>query len=128
MNLLIAARSLALAATLVSNNLAHTIGAKGGGHPCEDGWQMQTPRIAEVRFVQQLFLIARTPFRGVRGGQAHGSSDRIGAYPLDGRARPEDLTATIFHCLGYTPETEYRDPLGRPHPTSRGDVLHAVLS
>ena len=64
---------------------------------------------------------------GVRGGQVYGSSDRIGAYPREGRVRPEDLSATIFHCLGHAPQTEYRDPLGRPHPISRGEVLHAIL-
>jgi hypothetical protein len=64
---------------------------------------------------------------GVRGGQVYGSSDRIGAYPAEGRVRPEDLSATIFHCLGYSPGTEYHDPLGRPHPISRGEVLHAIL-
>ncbi|MCA1685504.1 MAG: DUF1501 domain-containing protein, partial [Planctomycetia bacterium] len=64
---------------------------------------------------------------GVRGGQVYGSSDKIGAYPREGRVRPEDLSATLFHCLGYAPETEYLDPLGRPHPVSRGEVLHAIL-
>jgi uncharacterized protein (DUF1501 family) len=64
---------------------------------------------------------------GVRGGQVFGSSDRIGAYPAEGRVSPEDLSATIFHCLGYRAQTEYRDPLGRPHPISRGEVLHAIL-
>ncbi len=64
---------------------------------------------------------------GVQGGQIYGSSDRIGAYPAEGRVSPEDLSATIFHCLGYAPQTEYRDPLGRPHPVSRGEVLHAIL-
>ncbi len=64
---------------------------------------------------------------GIRGGQAYGSSDRIGAQPRDGRVRPEDLAATIFHCLGHRPEAEYLDRLGRPHPVSRGEVLHAIL-
>jgi hypothetical protein len=64
---------------------------------------------------------------GVRGGQIYGASDRIGAYPRDGRVRPEDLSATIFHCLGYHPQAEYHDRLGRPHPLSRGEVLHAIL-
>jgi hypothetical protein len=64
---------------------------------------------------------------GVRGGQVYGSSDRIGAYPAEGRVRPEDLSATIFHCLGYSPTTEYYDPLDRPHPISRGEVLQAIL-
>jgi hypothetical protein len=64
---------------------------------------------------------------GIRGGIVHGSSDKIGAYPREGRVRPEDLAATIFHCLGHAPGTEYRDPLGRPLPISRGEVLHAIL-
>ena len=64
---------------------------------------------------------------GVRGGQVHGSSDRLGAYPRDGRVRPEDLAATIFHCLGHRPDTEYRDPLGRPQPLTRGEVVRAIL-
>jgi Protein of unknown function (DUF1501) len=64
---------------------------------------------------------------GVRGGQVYGASDRIGAYPVEGRVRPEDLSATIFHCLGHASETEYHDPLGKPLPMSRGDVLHAIL-
>jgi len=64
---------------------------------------------------------------GVRGGQVYGASDRIGAYPVEGRVRPEHLSATIFHCLGHAHATEYRDPLGRSQTMSRGDVLHAIL-
>ena len=64
---------------------------------------------------------------GVRGGQVHGASDKIGGQPKEGMVRPEDLSATIFHCLGHAPESEYRDPLGRPLPISRGEVLHAIL-
>ncbi len=64
---------------------------------------------------------------GVRGGQVHGSSDKIGGQPRDGRVRPEDLSATLFHCLGHRPEAEYLDRLGRPHPASRGEVLRAIL-
>jgi hypothetical protein len=63
---------------------------------------------------------------GVRGGQVYGSSDKSGAYPRDGRVRPEDLSATIFHCLGHAPQTQYHDPLGRPHPISRGEVIRAI--
>ena len=64
---------------------------------------------------------------GIKGGQVYGSSDRIGAFPAEGRVRPEDLSATIFHCLGYSPDTEFQDPLGRPYSISRGEVLHAIL-
>ena len=64
---------------------------------------------------------------GIRGGLVHGSSDRIGAYPRDGKVPPEDLVATIFHCLGIHPETEIRDRLGRPVTVSRGEVIRAIL-
>jgi hypothetical protein len=64
---------------------------------------------------------------GIKGGQVFGASDKIGAQPRDGRVRPEDLSATIFHCLGHRPEAEYLDRLGRPHPISRGEVLRAIL-
>ncbi|MEW4570474.1 DUF1501 domain-containing protein [Tautonia sp. JC769] len=64
---------------------------------------------------------------GIQGGLVYGSSDGIGAYPRDGLVRPEDLTATLFHCLGYAPHSEYLDPMGRPHPISRGEVIHAIL-
>jgi len=64
---------------------------------------------------------------GIVGGQVYGASDRIGAYPREGKVRPEDLSATIFHCLGYNPQAEFQDPLGRPHPISRGQVLQAIL-
>jgi hypothetical protein len=64
---------------------------------------------------------------GVRGGQIHGASDRIGGYPRDGRVQPQDLTATLFHCLGYVPDTEFRDAFGRPLLISRGEVIRQVF-
>ncbi len=63
---------------------------------------------------------------GIRGGLVYGSSDKMAAHPREGLVRPEDLSATIYHCLGYTPETEYLDMLGRPHAISRGQVLRDV--
>lgn len=64
---------------------------------------------------------------GVRGGQVFGSSDKNAAYPKEGRVLPEDLHATILHLLGIDPGREYHDPLGRPHPASRGEVVRAIL-
>jgi hypothetical protein len=64
---------------------------------------------------------------GVRGGTVHGSSDKLAAYPKDGRVRPQDLTATVFHCLGIPPDGEVRDALDRPFAISRGEVIRAVL-
>ena len=65
---------------------------------------------------------------GVRGGQAYGSSDAVGGQPRwSGRVRPEDFTATIFHALGYEPDTLIHDNLGRPLPLSRGEVIRQVF-
>lgn len=64
---------------------------------------------------------------GVRGGVVHGQSDRQGGYPLDGRVEPQDLSATVFHCLGIDPETTIRDPFGRPLTITTGQPIRAVL-
>eukprot|EP00456_Euglypha_rotunda_P000525 TRINITY_DN1008_c0_g2_i1.p1 TRINITY_DN1008_c0_g2~~TRINITY_DN1008_c0_g2_i1.p1 ORF type:complete len:470 (-),score=122.72 TRINITY_DN1008_c0_g2_i1:1709-3118(-) len=65
---------------------------------------------------------------GIKGGVVHGASDAIGAYPAAGRVQPQDLTATIFHCLGLDPESEIHDTLGRPIPISRGNVIQQILA
>src|SRR5437773_3546288 len=49
---------------------------------------------------------------GVRGGQVYGASDRIAGHARDGRVEPQDLAATIFHCLGYRRDTEVQDVQG----------------
>jgi hypothetical protein len=64
---------------------------------------------------------------GIRGGTVHGASDKNGAYPLDGLVRPQDLTATIFHCLGYSSHTEIHDRLGRPLAITKGEVIEGIL-
>ena len=64
---------------------------------------------------------------GVRGGQVYGASDAIGGQPRDGRLQPQDLTATVFHCLGLSPHSEIHDGLGRPLPLSRGEVIRAAM-
>ncbi|MBI1830619.1 MAG: DUF1501 domain-containing protein [Planctomycetes bacterium] len=64
---------------------------------------------------------------GVRGGVVHGASDSIAGAPRDGRVLPQDLLATIFHCLGIAPDSEYQDAQGRPIPLSRGDVIRQIV-
>jgi hypothetical protein len=59
---------------------------------------------------------------GVPGGQVIGSSDRIGAYPDSRPVRPRDLSATLFHLLGLSPNAEFLDTLGRPRPITDGGV------
>lgn len=57
---------------------------------------------------------------GVRGGITHGSSDRIGAYPATDPVTPQDLAATIYHCLGVDPKAVVRDRQGRPYEVALG--------
>jgi hypothetical protein len=65
---------------------------------------------------------------GIQGGVVHGSSDAIGGYPHEGKVSPQDLTATIFHCLGLNPDSTITDTLGRPLPISRGEVIRPILA
>ncbi|MBM4073462.1 MAG: DUF1501 domain-containing protein [Planctomycetes bacterium] len=62
---------------------------------------------------------------GIRGGQIHGSSDRIAAYPRESPVYPGDLAATIYHALGIRREQlVHTDRLGRPvHLLDEGEAL-----
>ncbi|MCA9065960.1 MAG: DUF1501 domain-containing protein, partial [Planctomycetaceae bacterium] len=64
---------------------------------------------------------------GIRGGVVHGESDPHAAYPVSGMVSPADITATIFHCLGYSPETVIHDQTGRPMPITRGQVIREIV-
>jgi uncharacterized protein (DUF1501 family) len=64
---------------------------------------------------------------GVRGGAAHGASDRTGAHPREGTVMPQDLRATIFHLLGKAPNSEVHDSQDRPIPVSRGEVIRPII-
>jgi hypothetical protein len=65
---------------------------------------------------------------GLKRGYIHGASDKIGAYPIEGRVRPEDLMATLFHLLGYSPEQSLTDTQGRPFPICEGEVVRSILA
>lgn len=64
---------------------------------------------------------------GVKGGRVYGASDKHGGRPVEGRVTPQDLTATMLHCLGYAADAEIHDNQGRPLPASRGEVIRAIL-
>lgn len=53
---------------------------------------------------------------GVKGGQAIGASDPIGAVPADRPVGPAEIVATVFESLGFDLETELPGPGGRPFP------------
>ncbi len=64
---------------------------------------------------------------GVQGGRVHGSSDAQAAYPQTDAVGPWDIAATLFHCMGLSPETEVRDRTGRPMKISRGEPIRTLL-
>lgn len=64
---------------------------------------------------------------GVRPGVLAGSSDKTGAYPLNDPQKPDDVMATVYHCLGVDPATIIRDQLNRPMPIADGQPISALL-
>jgi uncharacterized protein (DUF1501 family) len=64
---------------------------------------------------------------GIRGGQVLGASDRIAAYPASEPISPENLIATLYHCLGIDPQTIIHDQQDRPFPLAGDEPLHALL-
>jgi len=57
---------------------------------------------------------------GIKRGTIHGSSDATGAEPDSDPLSVEDMSATIFHCLGINPEKKLLAPGGRPIDIVRG--------
>lgn len=65
---------------------------------------------------------------GIGRGIIHGASDEIAGFPLSGRVEPQDLAATILQSLGFGPETQVRDALGRPLAVTNGEVISTILA
>lgn len=64
---------------------------------------------------------------GIQPGRIIGRSDRQGGLPETEAYTPEDLAATIFHCLGIGPDREFHDTSGRPYRVYRGRPIYALL-
>jgi hypothetical protein len=64
---------------------------------------------------------------GVRGGQVYGSSDKIAAYPTSNPVSPQDLIATLYHCLGIDPHTTLYDLQHRPFALVDGNPIRGLL-
>lgn len=64
---------------------------------------------------------------GIRRGLVYGESDDHGAYPRADPVSPEDLAATIYHCLGIAPETMLADLQGRQAPLCAGTPVWDLL-
>jgi hypothetical protein len=64
---------------------------------------------------------------GIRGGQVHGESDRIGAYVKDRPVRPPDLAATIYQALGVPLDPRLTKD-GVTKPLTTGTPIHSLLA
>ena len=66
---------------------------------------------------------------GIRRGYAHGSTDAHGMAPATDPCTPDDVSATIFHCLGIDPHKELTTATGRPIQLFReGRVIEKLLA
>lgn len=57
---------------------------------------------------------------GVKGGVVVGATDAKGEAPVERPLTPEDIHATIYHCLGIDPNTAFLNHAGRPIPAIDG--------
>ncbi len=65
---------------------------------------------------------------GIRRGSVYGSTDEKCMDPATAASSPDDVAATIFHCLGFEPTYELTTPTNRPVQLFReGKVLHKIL-
>ncbi len=65
---------------------------------------------------------------GIRRGMVYGSTDAKCMDPDSAACSPDDVAATIFHCLGFDPHQELTTPTNRPVQLFReGRVLHKIL-
>jgi hypothetical protein len=64
---------------------------------------------------------------GVQPGLAYGSSTRDGGYADTLPVSPDDLSATIFHCLGIDYRQHMYDQGGRPIQLSFGEPVRDIL-
>jgi hypothetical protein len=66
---------------------------------------------------------------GFKCGYAHGSTDPQGMAPVTEGCTPDDLSATLFHCLGLDPHQELTTASGRPVQLFReGKVVEKLLA
>jgi uncharacterized protein (DUF1501 family) len=66
---------------------------------------------------------------GFKGGYAHGTTDVQGMAPASDPVTPDDVSATLFHCLGIDPHHELTTPTGRPVQLFReGRVVEKLLA
>src|SRR4029077_4497089 len=66
---------------------------------------------------------------GFRRGYVHGATDSQGMAPATEPCSPDDVSATIFHCLRIDPGQAPRTPTGRPVQLFReGKIVSKLLA
>jgi uncharacterized protein (DUF1501 family) len=66
---------------------------------------------------------------GIKGGYVHGSTDPLGMVPATDPCSPDDIAATVFHCLGIENTRELSTPNGRKVQLFReGRVIDKLLA
>jgi hypothetical protein len=66
---------------------------------------------------------------GIRPGAVYGKSDRKGAFVTTDPVSPKDLLATVYHLMGYGPDTLVYDRQGRPvHLYDGATPVRAILA
>ena len=66
---------------------------------------------------------------GFKHGYAHGTTDAQGMAPATEACTPDDVSSTIFHCLGLDPHQELQTSTGRPIQLFReGHVIEKLLA
>jgi hypothetical protein len=66
---------------------------------------------------------------GFKRGYVHGTTDAHGMAAAQDPCTPDDVAATIFHCLGIDPHRELMTPTGRPVQLFReGRVVEKLLA
>lgn len=53
---------------------------------------------------------------GIQKGAVHGATDKLAAHVTQAPVSPQDLLATVYHVMGFGPETMIYDRLQRPLP------------
>jgi uncharacterized protein (DUF1501 family) len=64
---------------------------------------------------------------GIRGGSVLGASDQHAAYPTEDPVDPADIQATIYKCMGLSPDQLIYDRSQRPWQISAGRVIDQLL-
>jgi hypothetical protein len=64
---------------------------------------------------------------GIQPGRVIGQTDRHAGMPISEAYTPSDLAATVFHCLGIDPKTEFHDSEHRPFRLYQGSPIAALL-